>query len=72
MLPAIEPVVLASNPQFEALYTDLCTKKLDDDGTSRLESKAVAERESFREVSRCRLRGETQDWKWTSRGWGTQ
>ncbi|KAF2741763.1 hypothetical protein M011DRAFT_472826 [Sporormia fimetaria CBS 119925] len=35
MLPPIEPAVLEQNPSFAILYEDLCTRKLNPDGSSR-------------------------------------
>ncbi|KAI4694883.1 uncharacterized protein J4E84_001506 [Alternaria hordeiaustralica] len=35
MLPPIDPVVLQRNPNFEILYKDLCTRKLNSNGSSR-------------------------------------
>ena len=35
MLPPIDPVVLQRNPNFEILYKDLCTRKLNPNGSSR-------------------------------------
>nr|POE46894.1 uncharacterized protein CFP56_00226 [Quercus suber] len=62
MLPPVDPAVLSANPQFEALYTDLCTKKLDTDGTSRLEGKAVKEREAFsEELTKARIESAKRD-----------
>lgn len=52
MLPPVDPNVLSANPKFEALYRDLTTNKLNEDGTSKLTAKAQKERESFASVSR--------------------
>ena len=35
MLPPIDPAVLQRNPNFEILYKDLCTRKLNPNGSSR-------------------------------------
>ena len=35
MLPPIDPVVLQRNPNFEILYKDLCTRKLNPNSSSR-------------------------------------
>ncbi|KAF1977773.1 hypothetical protein BU23DRAFT_526280 [Bimuria novae-zelandiae CBS 107.79] len=35
MLPAVEPKILESNPNFEVLYKDLCARKLNADGSTR-------------------------------------
>jgi hypothetical protein len=35
MLPPVDPAVLERNPNFEVLYTDLCTRKLNPDASSR-------------------------------------
>jgi len=51
MLPPVEPTTLAANPKFAALYHDLCTNKLNEDGTSRLDPKALKEQQAFGEVS---------------------
>lgn len=51
MLPPAETTLLAANPKFEALHRDLCSNKLNDNGTSRLDAKAVKEREILEEVS---------------------
>lgn len=35
MLPAVDPAVLQQNPNFEVLYKDLTTRKLNADGSTR-------------------------------------
>jgi hypothetical protein len=50
MLPPVESSVLASNPSFDVLYRDLCTNKLNVDGTTRTDAKQQKEREAFNEV----------------------
>ncbi|KAF2639138.1 hypothetical protein P280DRAFT_54665 [Massarina eburnea CBS 473.64] len=35
MLPPVDPSVLQRNPNFEVLYKDLCTRKLNPDGSTR-------------------------------------
>ncbi|KAK3215388.1 hypothetical protein GRF29_19g3110879 [Pseudopithomyces chartarum] len=35
MLPPVEPTVFERNPNFEVLYKDLCTRKLNADGSTR-------------------------------------
>ena len=50
MLPPVDTSMLSSNPKFNALYNDLCTNKLNSDGTSKLEAKAQRERDAFKEV----------------------
>ncbi|KAH9865299.1 hypothetical protein IAQ61_009246 [Plenodomus lingam] len=35
MLPPLDPTVLQRNPNFEVLYNDLCTRKLNPDGSTR-------------------------------------
>ncbi|PSN61117.1 hypothetical protein BS50DRAFT_593045 [Corynespora cassiicola Philippines] len=35
MLPPVDPTVLQQNPNFELLYKDICTRKLNLDGSSR-------------------------------------
>jgi hypothetical protein len=50
MLPPIEPALAASNPKFDVLYRDLCTHKLNVDGTSVVGGKARKERETLHAV----------------------
>jgi hypothetical protein len=50
MLPPVESSVLASNPSFDVLYRDLCTNKLNIDGTTRTDAKQQKERDAFNEV----------------------
>lgn len=40
MLPLVDSSVLEANVQFEALYHDLCTTKLNPDGTSKQDARA--------------------------------
>ncbi|WPH04993.1 Hypothetical protein R9X50_00789100 [Acrodontium crateriforme] len=49
MLPPVDPVILSANPRFEALYREICLKRLNQDGTTRVEanSKAEKNREAF-------------------------
>jgi hypothetical protein len=51
MLPPIDPTVLSANPQFYILYRDLCTVKLNLDGSSTLDQKTQKERDVFATVS---------------------
>ncbi|KAF2202068.1 hypothetical protein GQ43DRAFT_414419 [Delitschia confertaspora ATCC 74209] len=48
MLPPIDPVTFEKNPGFGILYKDLCTKKLNLDGSSKLESKKARVHEEIR------------------------
>lgn len=51
MLSPVDPTVLSNNPKFNAVYQDLCTNKLNPDGTSKiLDGKVLREREAFAEV----------------------
>jgi hypothetical protein len=54
MLPPIDPRVLSANPQFYILYRDLCTVKLNLDGSSTLDQKTQKERDVFATVSEDR------------------
>ncbi|OQO09210.1 hypothetical protein B0A48_06101 [Cryoendolithus antarcticus] len=47
MLPPISQSVLTSNPKFEVLHRDLCTNRLNSDGSSTVDEKTRKERESF-------------------------
>ncbi|KAK4636250.1 hypothetical protein CLAFUW4_01925 [Fulvia fulva] len=47
MLPPIQPEILSANPKFDALYRDLCTNKLEHDGTTRLDAKAQKEHDAM-------------------------
>lgn len=51
MLPLADTSVLGANPKFAALYRDLSSNKLNTDGTSKLDAKALKEREAFEKVS---------------------
>jgi hypothetical protein len=51
MLPPIDPTVLSTNPQFYILYRDLCTVKLNLDGSSTLDQKTQKDRDVFATVS---------------------
>lgn len=53
MLPLVDTNVLLSNPKFEALYNDLCTNKLNKDGTSKLDVKAQREHDALQQVHDC-------------------
>ncbi|KAF2478971.1 hypothetical protein BDY17DRAFT_313580 [Neohortaea acidophila] len=46
MLALIDPNTLSSNPKFNALYSDLCSNKLNADGTSQLPAKAQRDRDA--------------------------
>lgn len=35
MLPPVDPSILQQNPNFSTLYKDLCTRKLNPDGSTR-------------------------------------
>ena len=50
MLPPIEPAVATANPKFDALYQDLCTNRLNTDGSSRLDAKAQKEHDALQHV----------------------
>lgn len=51
MLPPVDTAVLDSSPKFNALYQDLCTNKLNPDGSTRVQdAKILKEREDFAEV----------------------
>jgi hypothetical protein len=59
MLPPVDPTILSTNPRFETLYRDLCTNKLNPDGSSALDEKVQKERDIFATVSSDRsLRSE--------------
>ncbi|KAI6815763.1 hypothetical protein KC332_g2939 [Hortaea werneckii] len=47
MLPLADASVLGANPKFAALYRDLSSNKLNTDGTSKLDAKALKEREAL-------------------------
>ena len=51
MLPPVASSILASNPSFDVLYRDLCTNKLNIDGTTRTDAKQQKERDAFNEVT---------------------
>ena len=53
MLPPVDTRVLATNPKFEALYNDLCTNRLNQDGTSKLDAKAQKEHDTLQNVRSC-------------------
>lgn len=54
MLPQPDAHVLAANPQFAALHTNLCLRKLNKNGTSKItDAKQIKERLHFQEVSGC-------------------
>lgn len=51
MLPEPDPHVLHSHPKFAALYKDLATNRLEQNGSSKVSDvKKVKERAVFREV----------------------
>lgn len=52
MLPPTDPELLNANPQFDALYRDLCSNKLEADGTTKIDAKAQKERDNFKEELR--------------------
>lgn len=54
MLPPVDPTALSANPRFETLYRDLCTNKLNPDGSSALDEKVQKERDIFATVSGAR------------------
>ncbi|KAK6428426.1 hypothetical protein LTR95_015431 [Oleoguttula sp. CCFEE 5521] len=47
MLPPISQSFLAANPRFEVLYRDLCTNRLNADGSSVVDEKTRKERDAF-------------------------
>ena len=51
MLPPVNSTTLSANPKFETLYRDLCTNKLNPDGSSVLDDKVQKERDVFATVS---------------------
>lgn len=51
MLPPVDLTALSTNPRFETLYRDLCTNKLNPDGSSVLDDKVQKERDIFATVS---------------------
>ena len=51
MLPPIDTNTSTALPKFDALYCDLCANKLNADGSSKLDAKALKERQVFDEVS---------------------
>jgi len=51
MLPPVDSTTLSANPRFETLYRDLCTNKLNPDGSSVLDVKVQKERDIFATVS---------------------
>lgn len=53
MLPPVNQATLTSNTRFDALYRDLCTNKLNSDGSSVLDQKALKERSSLNTVCHC-------------------
>jgi hypothetical protein len=50
MLPAVALDVLSANPNFEAVYRDLCANKLNANATTRIDPKVQKERNAFDEV----------------------
>lgn len=51
MLPAVGNDVLSANPNFEALYRNLCVNKLNANATTKVDPKVQKERNAFDEVS---------------------
>jgi hypothetical protein len=51
MLPPVDPAVLKQNPNFEVLYKDLCTRKLNPNGSTR-DTKKQRVHDEMRRVSR--------------------
>ncbi|KAK5132064.1 hypothetical protein LTR08_000401 [Meristemomyces frigidus] len=45
----VDASVATANPRFDALYRDLCANKLNADGTSKLDAKALKERQTLEE-----------------------
>lgn len=52
MLPPVNASVLSANPKIDALYRDLCTNKLNADGSSKADGKTLKERDTVAEVGR--------------------
>lgn len=50
MLPPIEPEIATANPKFDALYRDLCSNKLNVDGSTKVDVNAQKERDVLSEV----------------------
>lgn len=57
MLPPVDPAIRADNPQFDTLYRDLCERKLNPNGTTRLDAKALKAQQAFAQVSSCIVTG---------------
>lgn len=51
MLPPMDPAVLERNPNFEILYKDLCTRKMNPDGSTR-DTKKQRVHDEIRRVSK--------------------
>ncbi|KAH9875453.1 hypothetical protein J1614_004945 [Plenodomus biglobosus] len=54
MLPPVDPAVLQRNPNFEVLYKDLCTRKLNPDGSTRDTKKQRVHDEIRRSLTNAR------------------
>ena len=50
MLPAVAQDVLSANPNFDALYRDLCANRLNANATTKIDAKVQKERNAFDEV----------------------
>lgn len=62
MLPPVQPEILSANPKFDALYRDLCTNKLDRDGTTKLDAKAQKEHDAMSdELRKARVENAKQN-----------
>ena len=51
----IAPVTLSAYPKFGALYQDLCANRVNEDGTSKVDARALKEQEAFAKVGRCEV-----------------
>lgn len=62
MLPPVDPGILSANPQFDALYRDLCSNRLEADGTTKIDPKAQKERDAFKgELRKARVSAAKQN-----------
>lgn len=50
MLPPVDQEIRTANSKFDALYNDLCSNKLNPDGSTKIDAKAQRERDSLSEV----------------------
>jgi len=50
MIPAVSSDILAANPNFSALYRDLCSNKLQQDGASKPDNKLIQEHDQLNKV----------------------